>query len=69
MRRFDIYYGPGRRRTRRFVLTWVGTFAVLLMLMWWINTRERGMEGRRAQFRQAVGKEDDGVAVGDGDEE
>lgn len=66
MRKFDIYYGPGRRRTRRFVLTWVGTFMLLLALMWWVNSRERGMEARRAEFREALGK-DPGVAVGDED--
>ena len=64
MRKFDIYYGPGRRRTRRFVLTWVGTFAFLLMVMYWINSRERGMEASRADFREALGK-DPGVAIGE----
>ena len=66
MRKFDIYYGPGRRRTRRFILTWVSTFVLLLVLMWWINSRERGMEGRRAEFREALG-EDPGIAEGDDD--
>lgn len=64
MRRFDIYYGPGRRRTRRFILSWIGTFLLLLALMWWINSRERGLEGRRAQFREALGK-DPGIMEGD----
>lgn len=64
MRKFDIYYGPGRRRTRRFVLTWVGTFVMLLMIMWWINSKEAGMQQRRMKFREAVGRPDEAPPVG-----
>lgn len=67
MRKFDIYYGPSRRRTRRFILAWIATFLLLLALMWWINSRERGMEGKRAEFREALGK-DAGVVEGDDEE-
>lgn len=43
-RRVNIYYGLAARRRPRVIIVWFGTFIMLILLMWLVNSWARAMQ-------------------------